>query len=125
MKLYFTSMLDTERWGARICTFTMSDHYIPLWKKAGIYDLLYETKKVTCKRAIPELICALLDMCVHYLDYRAAVTLSPSNDKDGGFMDELLREQVFRQACAILAMLIETASVHPHASICRQKEEGH
>ena len=123
MNLYFTSMLDTARWGARMHTLTISDHYIPLWKKAGIYDLLYE-EAVTCEQATPKLTAALIDMCIHYLDYRSAVKLSPSNDKDGGFMDELLREQVFRQAVAILSMLIQAAIQYPHAIICRQKEEA-
>lgn len=120
MKLYLTSMLDTDRWGARIYMLTMSDHYIPLWKKAGIYELLYE-EEVTCEQAKPRLTHALIDMCVCYLDYRAVVKLSVSEES---FMDELLREQVFRQAVAILAMLIQAASLHPHATICRQKEES-
>ena len=124
MKLYFTSVLDFDRWGARMYTLIMSDHYIPLWKKAGIYDLLYETEGILCEQAILDLTCALTDMCVRYLDYRAVVKLSPAPDVEGSFMDELLREQVFRQAIAILAMLIQAASLYPHAVICRQKEEA-
>jgi hypothetical protein len=131
-------MLDTARWGARMYTLTMSDDYISLWKKAGIYDILYGNNRVTCEKVIPELTLALTDMCVHYLDYRQIAkfpscgdkvedsmdNLLRKHDKAGGFMDELLREQVFRQAVAILAMLIQAASLYPHAIICRQKEEA-
>ena len=123
MKLYFTSLLNTDHWRGIGYHLTISDHYIPLWKKAGIYTLLYE-EEVTCERAIPKLTAALTDMCIHYLDYRSVVKLSPSNDKDGGFMDELLREQVFRQAVAILSMLIQATILHPSSHIHRKKEEA-
>jgi len=102
----------------------MSDDYIPLWKKAGIYDLLYEGE-VTCEQALSRLTAALIDMCIHYIDYRHVVKLPPSNPKEGGFMDEILREQVFRQAVAILAMVTEATNVYsPSCFICREKEEA-
>lgn len=124
MLLYFTSTLDVDRWGARMHTHTISDHYISLWKKAEIYDLLYEKQGVSCRLAVPELTQALIEMCVYYLDYRAAVELAPVNDNLGSFMDELLRERVFRQAVAILAMLIQAADLYPNAIICRKTEEA-
>lgn len=122
MLLYFTSALDVDRWGARVHTHTISDHYIPLWKKAEIYTLLYESERVTCEQAIPELTQALIHMCVYYLDYRAVVKLAPVNENLDSLMDEMLREQVFRQAVAILAMLIQATSSYPHAVICRKEE---
>ncbi len=125
MLLYFTSKLDVDRWGARMHTHTISDHYISLWKKAEIYALLYEREMVTCEQATPELIQALINMCVYYLDYRAVVKLTPVNDNLGNLMDEMLRAQVFRQAVAILAMLIQATSLHPQAIICRKTEEAY
>ena len=124
MQLYFTSMVDTARWGARMYTLAMSDNYISLWKKAGIYDLLYEREGVTCEDALPDLIWALTDMCTHYIDFRTVVKLAPVNEGLGSFMDELLREQSLRQAIALLAMLIQTVSLYPRAIICRRKEEA-
>ncbi len=123
MKLYFTSILNTAHWGGIVYQLTMSDNYIPLWKKAGIYNLLYKKDGITCALAIPELTEALTEMCIHYLDYRNGVKLPPSKDKDGGFMDELLREQTFRQAVAVLAMLIESANLYPPACLIRRVKE--
>ena len=144
MKLYFTSIpsTDTGAWGGIVYQLTMSDDYIPLWKKAGIYDLLYE-EETTCEEAIPKLTVALLEMCIHYLNYRRIVKLPSRVDEaldkvkitdvqsgiiQGSFrddFDELLREQAFRQAVAILAIVIEAAHVYSTSCfICREKEEA-
>lgn len=125
MKLYFTQLLDFDRWGARMYAISMSDCHVPLWKKAGIYDILYGKERLTCREAVPELTRALTEMCVLYLDYRKIVKFPPIGDDDpGSFMDELLREQGLRQATAVLAMLIQAANLYPRAIICRKKEEA-
>jgi len=112
---------------------TISDDYIPLWKKAGIYDLLYNAS-VTCEQLMPELTWALTDMCIHYVDYRLVIQLPPV-EKKGKItdanranrfrddMDELLREQIFRQACAMLSTLILKARLYPRSMICRENKE--
>ena len=140
MKLYFTSIpsTDTGAWSGIVYQLTMSDDYITLWKKAGIYDLLYE-EEVRCEQAIPRLTVALLEICIHYLDYRSIIQLPPTGDTvkvtdaqsgiiQGSFrddIDELLRDQALRQAVAILAMVIEAAHLYsPSHFICRGKEEA-
>lgn len=124
MKLYFTSARSMEYWNGIEYQLIISDDYIPLWKKAGIYDLLYGNKRPTCKELLPELIRALTDMCVYYLDYRELVKLRPLKDKGWAFLDEVIREQVFRQATASLGMLIQVVSLYPQSCICRKKEEA-
>lgn len=141
MKLYFTALPSSEdgAWGGIVYQLTINDDYIPLWKKAGIYDLLYE-EEATCEEAIPKLTVALLEMCIHYLDYHSIIQLPPvdihkgkitdakSRIIQGSFrddMDEILREKIFRQAVAILAMVIEAAHLYsPARFICREKEEA-
>jgi len=134
MKLYFVAVQHGD---GIVYQFTMSDDYIPLWKKAGIYDLLYDPNDgVTCKRMLPTLIQALIDMCIHYIDYRLVIQLPPIETKAKitdairanrfrDDMDELLREQIFRQACAALSILILKARLYPRSCIRREKEEGH
>jgi len=146
MKLYFTLPLNTERgkyiknrlsWGAVVYQFTISDNYIPLWKKAEIYDLLYNPNdEITCEQILPKLIQALTDMCIHYMDYRRVIQLPPIEPKakvtDAKLaisfrddMDEVLREQVFHQACATLSILILKVMLYPRSCIRQEKKEGH
>ena len=135
MKLYFIAVQNGD---GIVYQLAMSDDYIPLWKKAGIYDLLYDPNDgATCKQLLPKLIQALTDMCIHYIDYRLVIQLSPIDNKGKKItdairanrfrddMDELLREQVFRQACAMLSILILKAQLYPRSCIRREKEEGH
>jgi hypothetical protein len=134
MKLYFIAVHNGD---GIVYQLTMSDDYIPLWKKAGIYELLYAPNDgVTCEQMLPKLIQALTDMCIRYVDYRLVIQLSPIETKakvtDAKLaisfrddMDELLREQVFRQACATLSILILKAMLYPRSCIRREKEEGH
>jgi hypothetical protein len=79
-------------------------------------------------------------MSIHYLDYTAIIQLPPvdihkgkitdakSRIIQGSFrddIDEILRERLFRQAVAILAMVIEAAHLYsPARFTCREKEEA-
>lgn len=134
MKLYFVAV---EHGDGIVYQLTMSDNYIPLWKKAGIYDLLYAPNDgVTCKQILPELMWALTDMCIYYIDYCLVIQLPPIK-KQGKVtdaklaisfrddMDDMLREQIFRQACATLSILIQKAKLYPRSCVRQEKEEGH
>lgn len=136
MKLYFVAIQDDRAHsGAIVYQLTISDNYIPLWKKAGIYDLLYDPNDgVTCEQMLPQLLHALTDMCIHYIDYRLVIQLPPIEKKakvtDAKLaarfrddMDETLREQIFHQACATLSVLILKARLYPRSCIRREKKE--
>lgn len=123
MKIFLMAMQPDEYWSGIVYVLTMSDDHIPLWEKAGIYDLLYEREKVVCENAMPDLILALTDMCIQYMDYRSIVKMPEMRDAPGGFMDEMLREQAFRQAVAILSMFIQAAIRYPQSVITRKKTE--
>ena len=119
MKIYFVSLVSTAHFQGQVYQLTLSDDYVPLWKKAGVYELLYEKEKPRCHEAVPELVQALTEMCIHYLDYRHAVEVPKDLESD---LEDLIKEQLFNQARAMLAMLIQAAKSYPNAVIFRETE---
>jgi hypothetical protein len=124
MKLYLAAMKRDEYWNGTVYVLTLSDDYIPLWKRAGIYDLLYEKEGITGEQISPILVWALTEMCIQYTDYRSIVKIPLTDDEPYNSMDELLREQAFRTAVAILSMLLQAVITYPQATLCREKEGG-